>query len=259
MQGRGGPHSIYAGYGQNACNFSGFTELSGWTDRMPSAPHGAYTDYVCARLSAFALIAALIHRRKTGQGQLIEQSQFESSLHFLMPGVMDYQVNGNIMHRDGNRTPIAAPHGIFQCKGEDRWIAISTMDDTEWSKFCQILGNPGLSTDPDYVSLDNRKKNEDKLEKLVTEWTSTHTAEEIEELLQKACIPVHIVSRPSDVYKILNWLPVITLLHWTIPLWGARNLSLRLALFFPKHPASLPCLRLALESIMNMYSRNSWA
>ena len=91
MQGRGGPHSSYAGYGQNACNFSGFTELSGWPDRMPSAPHGAYTDYVCARLSGFALLAALIHRRETGEGQLIEQSQFESSLHFLMPAVMDYQ------------------------------------------------------------------------------------------------------------------------------------------------------------------------
>ena len=135
MQGRGGPHSSYAGYGQNACNFSGFTEVTGWPDRMPSAPYGAYTDYVCARFSAFALLSALIHRRRTGQGQLIEQSQFESSLHMLMPAVMEYQVNGTIMQRNGNRVPIASPHGVFQCKGDDRWVAISVMDRGTMAEF----------------------------------------------------------------------------------------------------------------------------
>jgi benzylsuccinate CoA-transferase BbsF subunit len=201
MQGRGGPRSSYAGYGQNACNFSGFTELSGWPDRMPSAPHGAYTDYVCARLSAFALIAALIHRRETGQGQLIEQSQFESSLHFLMPGVMDYQVNGNIMRRDGNRTPIASPHGVFQCQGDDRWVAISVMNENEWVAFCNAIGQPDLASNPAYATLNDRKNHEDALEKLVTDWTLTHTAQEVENILQQAGVPVHIVSRPSDVYK----------------------------------------------------------
>ncbi len=201
MQGRGGPHSSYAGYGQNACNFSGFTELTGWPDRMPSAPHGAYTDYVCARLSAFALLAALIHRRKTGQGQYIEQSQFESSLHFLLPAVMDYQVNGNIMRRNGNRTPIAAPHGVYQSQGEDRWIAISAMNEDEWSKFCQAIGNPGLAQNEDFSTLKNRKAHEDALDELVTDWTRQRTNVEAEAILQKAGVPSHIVSRPSDVYK----------------------------------------------------------
>jgi crotonobetainyl-CoA:carnitine CoA-transferase CaiB-like acyl-CoA transferase len=201
MQGRGGPHSSYAGYGQNACNFSGFTELSGWPDRMPSAPHGAYTDYVCARFSAFALLAALIHRSRTGQGQLIEQSQFESSLHFLMPGVMDYQVNGHIMHRDGNRTPIASPHGVFPSLGEDRWIALSVMDEESWVKFCQAIDNPSLAARPEFATLDDRKKNEDALEKVVSAWTSRHPAAEAVSVLQKAGIPSHIVARPSDVYQ----------------------------------------------------------
>jgi crotonobetainyl-CoA:carnitine CoA-transferase CaiB-like acyl-CoA transferase len=132
MQGRGGPHTSYRGYGQNACNFSGFVEISGWPDRMPSMPYGAYTDYVCCRFAAFALIGALIQKKLTGKGQYVEQSQFESSLHFLMPAIMDYQVNGNIMGRMGNRTPLFSPHGVFQCKGP-RWPTVKRMK-TGWKK-----------------------------------------------------------------------------------------------------------------------------
>ena len=192
MQGRGGPHSSYAGYGQNACNFSGFTELSGWPDRMPSAPYGAYTDYVCCRFSAFALVAALIHRRRTGVGQWIEQSQFESSIHFLMPAVMDYQVNGNIMERLGNQTPIAAPHGVYECKGDDRWAAISAMSED---------GNPALAEQKEFATLAERKKHEAKLDEIVTAWTRRHTPEEVESIMVGAGVPAHMVSRPSDIYR----------------------------------------------------------
>jgi crotonobetainyl-CoA:carnitine CoA-transferase CaiB-like acyl-CoA transferase len=201
MQGRGGPHTAYAGYGQNACNFSGFTELSGWPDRIPSAPYGAYTDYVCARTAAFGILSALISRRRTGRGQYVEQSQFESSVHFLLPAIMDYQVNGNIMHRNGNRTPIAAPHGVYQSQGDDSWVAISAMSEEEWAKFCQAMGNPSLATHKDYSTLADRKAHEDALDALVTDWTKRRTNVETESILQKAGVPCHIVSRPSDVYN----------------------------------------------------------
>jgi crotonobetainyl-CoA:carnitine CoA-transferase CaiB-like acyl-CoA transferase len=201
MQGRGGSHSGYAGYGQNASSFSGFTELSGWPDRMPSAPYGAYTDYICCRVGAFAILGALIHRQLTGKGQYIEQSQYESSLHYLMPAIMDYQVNNQIMSRMGNRTPLAAPHGVFQCKGDDRWVAISAMREDEWLNFCKAIGNPALAKQKEFATLADRKKNEDKLDEIVTAWTQKHTHEEVESILQKAGVPAHMVSRPSDVYK----------------------------------------------------------
>ena len=96
-------------------------------------------------------------------------------------------------------TPLLLPG--FQCQGDDRWVAISVMDENEWINFCKAIGNPDLASHPDYATIADRKKNEDALDKLVTEWTLSHTHQEVEDILQKAGVPAHIVSRPSDVYK----------------------------------------------------------
>ena len=114
---------------------------------------------------------------------------------------MDYQVNGNIMTRMGNRTPLFSPHGVFQCKGDDRWVAITALNEGEWQSFCKAIGNPALAGQKEFATLADRKKNEDKLEAIVTAWTRQHTPEEVESILQKAGMAVHMVSRPSDVYQ----------------------------------------------------------
>jgi benzylsuccinate CoA-transferase BbsF subunit len=200
MQGRGGPHTSYAGYGQNAVNFSGFTEITGWPDRLPSPPYGAYTDYVSCRYAAFALMSALMYRKKTGKGQYLEQSQFETSIQMISPLIMDYQINGNLMKRSGNRHPGAAPHGVYQCKGDDRWVAISIMNGEQWIKFCQVIGNSDLAKHNDYLNLSQRKKYEDALDALVNHWTLTLSAEEVESILQNSGIPSNIVEKSSDIY-----------------------------------------------------------
>lgn len=201
MQGRGGPHSSYAGYGMNAVNLCGFTGVSGWPDQMPAAPHGAYTDYVNARFNALALMAALDFRRRTGKGQYIEQSQFETSLHFFSPPIMDYQINDRIMQRNGNRSSEAAPHGVFACQGDDNWVAIAVMNDEQWRRFCQAIGHPELSGQQKYSALPDRKRNEDELENLVTAWTLKRSADEAERILQKAGIPAHRVETHAEVYQ----------------------------------------------------------
>jgi crotonobetainyl-CoA:carnitine CoA-transferase CaiB-like acyl-CoA transferase len=200
MQGRGGPHSAYAGYGMNAVNLCGFSEVSGWPDRKPAAPHGAYTDYVNARFLALALIAALDYRARTGKGQYIEQSQFETALHFFSPPLMDYQINGRIIKRDGNRVPQAAPHGLFPCRGEDRWVAIEVLNEDHWRRFCRATGQTELIDNPEFDSLGSRKKHEDALEQLVSAWTCQYTAEAVQDILQKAGVPAHMVAKHADVF-----------------------------------------------------------
>jgi crotonobetainyl-CoA:carnitine CoA-transferase CaiB-like acyl-CoA transferase len=201
MQGRGGPHSGYAGYGMNAVNLCGFTEVSGWPDKPPAAPHGAYTDYINARFDALALIAALDYRRRTGKGQWIEQSQFETSLHFFAPPIMDYWINGRITGRDGNRHAEAAPHGVFPCRGDDNWIALAVLNDGQWRGFCQAIGQPQLAELEVYATLAGRKKHEDAIEKVIIGWTRNLEPAEAEAELQKAGVPSHIVARPRDVYE----------------------------------------------------------
>jgi crotonobetainyl-CoA:carnitine CoA-transferase CaiB-like acyl-CoA transferase len=201
MQGHDGPHSSYIGYGQNACALSGFADASGWPDRVPAAPYGAYTDYIAPRFNAAALIAALDYRRRTGKGQWLDQSQFEASIHFFAPAIMDFQLNNRILSRNGNRLYNAAPHGVFPCKGDDCWIAISIFTDEEWEALCKALGNPEWVNKSEFSTLSDRKRNENELEKLLSDWTVNYTPQEAEAILQAEDVPANIVARPSDVYE----------------------------------------------------------
>jgi benzylsuccinate CoA-transferase BbsF subunit len=201
MQGHDGPHSAYIGYGQNACALSGFADASGWPDRVPAAPYGAYTDYIAPRFNATALIAALDYRRRTGKGQWLDQSQFEASLHFFAPAIMDFQLNNKVLSRQGNRLHNAAPHGVFPCKGDDCWIAISVFTDEEWKSLCEVLGSPAWVKKAEFSTISERKRNENELEKLLSSWTINHTPQNAEDILQRAGIPANIVAKPSDVYE----------------------------------------------------------
>jgi benzylsuccinate CoA-transferase BbsF subunit len=201
MQGRGGPHSSYVGYGQNACALIGFAELSGWPDSAPVAPYGPFTDFICPRFNVVALLAALDYRRRTGRGQWIEQSQFETSLHFLSPVVMDCAVNGKIARRQGNRLDHAAPHGVFPCKGDDYWVAIAVFTDEDWEAFGKAIGSPEWVKSAEFSTLSRRKEHEDALEQRVAAWTSGHTAGEVESILQSAGVAANVVAKPSDVYE----------------------------------------------------------
>jgi benzylsuccinate CoA-transferase BbsF subunit len=142
MQGQTGPHAHYAGFGNTLAALSGFYHVTGYADSGPKPVYGAYTDFVACRFAALALLAALAYRRRTGEGQYIDLSQYEASLHLLTPPLLDYAANGRLTPRPGNHCHGAAPHGIYRCKGEDRWCAIAVTTADEWQAFCQVLGTP---------------------------------------------------------------------------------------------------------------------
>jgi len=201
MQGQTGPFAGYAGVGSMIAAIAGLGEMSGWSDRMPSPPYGAYSDYFCQRFSSTALIAALDYRRRTGKGQWIEQSQLETSIYFTAPLIMDYVINGRIAGRNGNRLFYAAPHGVYPCKGDDRWVAITVFNDEQWQSFCKAIGDPDWIEDERFSTLLRRKENEDELDDLIAQRTSGLDAEKVEILMQAAGIPSSIVEKNSDLYK----------------------------------------------------------
>ncbi len=183
-QGQNGPHARQPFYGPDLAALCGFNEICGWPDRPPSPIHGAYTDFLAPRLAAATIIAALDRRKRTGEGMFIDISQFEVSIQFIAPVVLDSIINDREVTRTGNRVPDAAPQGVYPCKGEDRWCAITIVSDDEWRRFCQAIGGPAWAGMPQFATFAGRKEHEDELDSLIAGWTKDLAAEEVMRILQ---------------------------------------------------------------------------
>ena len=198
MQGQTGPFAAHPGWGFQLSALSGFLHITGWPDR-PSPELGVYTDFVAPHFNVCMLMAALLHRRRTGRGAYIDMSQFESALQFMAPVLLDYSVNHRIAERMGNRSSYAAPHNAYRCLGEDRWCAIAVSTDDEWESFVNIIGNPAWTNDARFATLPARKQNEDELDRLVTEWTVSRSAEDVMTLMQAGGVPAGVVENGEDL------------------------------------------------------------
>jgi benzylsuccinate CoA-transferase BbsF subunit len=144
----------------------------------------SYGDPNAGLHAAFAVLSALLHRERTGEGQYIDMSQWESSLAVVAEGLIDQSLNGTQPPRMGNRIQYMAPHGIYRCAGEDRWVSIAVGTDAEWRAFCEAIGPAVLADDPRFRTLTDRKANEDELDAIVEAWTSGLDRFEVRDRLQ---------------------------------------------------------------------------
>ncbi|MBW1997608.1 MAG: CoA transferase [Deltaproteobacteria bacterium] len=201
MMGATGLHAAQPGLGLQLTSLAGFTYLTGWPDRDPPYIWGAYTDIPASRVGAAVLLAVLDYYRRTGKSCHIDLSQYEASLHFLSPLILEFQVTGNPGKRMGNRSPVASPHGVFPCKGDDRWCAISVFSEEQWRALCTVMGRPGIAEDPRFSTLQKRKENEDELEDLIASWTRELAPEEVMSILQDAGVNGGVVKTCGDLYR----------------------------------------------------------
>jgi benzylsuccinate CoA-transferase BbsF subunit len=200
--GMGGPYRNLAAFGMTLAATAGIPNFIGWPDRGPlPVGVGAYTDCISPRLASAAVIAALDYRDRTGKGQLLDLAQYETALYFFLPGVMDYAINGREPKRNGNACPYAAPHGVYACKGVDRWCAIAVLNDDQWASLCNVLGKPEYVPDSRFDTMVHRKAHEKELDALIEGWTIERTPEEVMTVLQIAGIPAGIVENPGDVFS----------------------------------------------------------
>ncbi len=193
LMGQTGPVARYAGYGNLSAAISGFFELTGWRDRDPAGPFGAYTDYIAPKLNASAILTALEHQRRTGEGQHIDLSQAEAALHWLAPAIAACTTNGSSWSRDGNRDHGVAPHGCYPVAGEDRWIALAARDDTEWRALCEALGADSLRDDGRFASPASRLTHAEALDRALEECTGHRDGAELEAALTARGVPAHRV------------------------------------------------------------------
>jgi crotonobetainyl-CoA:carnitine CoA-transferase CaiB-like acyl-CoA transferase len=222
--GQTGPLQRYAGYGTMGASLGGFVHLTGWPDRPPCGPFGAYSDYVSPRYALCTLLAALDHRRHTGEGQYIDFSQVEASVHFLSPAVLDVAVNGRCQTRTGNTDPHMAPHGAYPSTGDDGWVAIACRDDDDWQALAAVLGRDDLAG----LTTAERLVRRDELDGIVAAWTAERSAESAADVAITAGVPAHAVQSSRECMEDpqLNHLGHFVTLphpdHGTIVVEGSR-------------------------------------
>jgi benzylsuccinate CoA-transferase BbsF subunit len=203
MLGRGGPMERQPGFGPVLSSLAGLTHITGWPDRDPVNPYGAYTDFIGPRFAVASILAALDYQRRTGKGLHLDMSQLETSLHFTAPFILDCSVNGREQGRKGNRDPGAAPHGAYPCRGEDRWIAIACQTDQEWQALLELISPVDWDEDRSQQAstLVGRKTVEEDLDKMIADWTVDQDPQELMRTLQDAGVPAGVVNDCRDLFQ----------------------------------------------------------
>ena len=201
-QGQTGRRAAQRGFGSQLTSMSGFTHLTGYGEgEPPMVLYGPYVDFVAVGFGFIAVLAALDFRRRTGKGQHIDLSQYESGLQYLTPVLLDSQMNDRVHQPQGNRDPRAAPHGAYPCKGEDRWCVIAVFNDEEWLALCRAAERPDWAADSRFNTHENRKLNEDKLDRTIAEWTLGFDSIDVIERLQSAGVRAGLVNTVGDIFS----------------------------------------------------------
>jgi benzylsuccinate CoA-transferase BbsF subunit len=179
------------GYATEAA--SGLAHVTGYLDGPPVMPEIPYADFTAAEHTVFAIMAALVHRARTGSGQFIDVSQTETLSSTIPETLMDYTVNGRTQPRMGNQDPAMAPHGCYPCLGDDRWIAIAVGSDQEWTALCDVLGGPTWTADSRFASAGARHQHREELDRLLAEYTRPWDQHELMHALQGRGVPAGAV------------------------------------------------------------------
>jgi len=180
-----GPRQDYTGFGPTVQAFSGLTHLTAYPGGPPLGPGTAYADHVAALFACLALLGALEYKHRTGEGQHIDISQVEAMASLLGDAFIPPKES--------------APQGVYRCRGDDRWCALSVSSDEEWRGFKKALGNPPWVEEKGFDTLASRLENKKALDKLVGEWTQKHTAEETMTLLQRCGVAAGVVQDARDL------------------------------------------------------------
>jgi crotonobetainyl-CoA:carnitine CoA-transferase CaiB-like acyl-CoA transferase len=195
-----GPYSGFRGYGTVMEAVAGHTLVRGYEDADPtSTPPILHGDPNGGAHAAFAVQAALLARELTGEGQLVELAQSEAVIHHLTYHVMDYAMNRRLPAHPGNRHPSMAPHGIYPCVGDDRWIAIAAPSDEAFRALCAVMGQPALAGDARFADAVSRHRNQRELDAILGAWTATGDHDRLMRELQAAGVPAAKLSRQEEM------------------------------------------------------------
>ncbi|HLZ70190.1 MAG TPA: CoA transferase [Dehalococcoidia bacterium] len=200
LNGLTGPYAQVAGYGTLGAALAGFAPFVEWPDRAPAGPFSAYTDYVAPKFAVAALLAALEHRRLTGEGQHLDMAQSEASIHFLGEAVLEFTANGRVWPPAGNSDRLLCPNGGYPAAGDDRWVALSVGSEQQWQALARLAG-PALAGDARFATAEGRRRNEAALDAAIAAWTASQPPRELEAALQAAGVPASEVVTIAGAFE----------------------------------------------------------
>lgn len=176
------------GFAQTMEQLSGMAWTTGYADGPPLIPKGM-CDPLAGLHAAFALAAALEHRDRTGEGQLVEAVMVEGACNVAAEIVIEHQAYGRLLERDGNRGPAACPQGVYRCVGDDAWVAVAVETDGQWEALREALGDPGWARGPGLATVAGRRRAHDLVDRGLAGWAATRTAGEAAAALDRAGVP----------------------------------------------------------------------
>ena len=214
--GRTGPFRDYMTYGQQIFGVAGLGYIWGHPGSpLETRPKLGYTDYVAGAAAAGAVVLALEHRRRTGNGQFIEVAQVEALASTLGVPFLDWTVNGVDPEPTGNLTDRFAPHDLYPCAENDSWCAVVCRDDADWRRLVEAMDNPDWATDPRWATLEGRVAGREELDRRVGEWTAARSARFVMHRLQRHGVPAGIDQRP----ELLNYDPHLLARESVVTVW----------------------------------------
>ena len=188
-----GPWADYGAIGYTTEATSGLSHISGYKDGPPVLPEIPYADYTAAEHTAFAIMAALAYRARTGKGQFIDVSQSETLTSTIPEAILDYSVNGRIAERMGNQDALMSPHRCYPCKGSDKWITIAVSTDEQWRALCEVVERPEWLDDERFADSLSRWHQRDAIDCLLSEATASHEQYALMTALQARGVPTGAV------------------------------------------------------------------
>jgi len=199
--GQTGPYAAHPGFGSQLSSLAGFTHLIGDPAGPPGFLYGPYIDFIAAAYGGCAVLAAFDHARRTGEGVLIDLSQYEAGLQFVGTALLDHAASGATATRSRNRDPVAVPHGCYPCA--DGWCVLSCWDEAEWRRLCAAAGEAGQAwaQDARFGSAVERRAHEDALNAAIGAWTARHGAGEVMARLQSAQVHAARVNTVKDLFE----------------------------------------------------------
>jgi benzylsuccinate CoA-transferase BbsF subunit len=201
--GQTGPRRDYVSFGPILMAYSGMAYL--WRDpeseRPGAACQTAFPDYIAPSYGALAILAALHYRARTGKGQYLDLSQAETAASLIAPAHLEWLLTGREPQPRGNFSALAAPHGCYKCRGDNRWCVISVQTEEEWAHFCDVVGHREWLADDRFINLSSRVANRSELDALIDSWTARHTPHQVMMILQRNGIASGVVQTAEDLYR----------------------------------------------------------